>query len=104
MKVAYIAGKYRDKYASGIHDNIEKARAVAVEYWKKGFAVICPHLNTAYFDGACDDNVWLEGDIEILKRCDVLVVLPSWEESLGTKAEIKIAEEYGVEIIYYMEE
>ena len=100
MKVVYIAGKYRSECANGIHDNIEAARKSAIKWWSRGFAVICPHLNTAYFDGACKDSVWLDGDLEILSRCDIMVVLPSWKDSSGTQAEIEFAHNNNIAVVY----
>jgi len=91
MKLAYISGAYRSKSINGIHDNIQKARQVSIEYWRKGYAVICPHTNTAFMDGACEDHVWIEGDLEMLRRCDVVIMLPDWEESEGARAEYEEA-------------
>jgi len=91
MKLAYISGPYRAETPHGIVENIRNAEAVAIELWRMGYAVICPHKNTALLDGACDDDVWLEGDLEMLRRCDVVVVLPKWVESEGTMDEIEEA-------------
>lgn len=100
MKVAYIAGPYRSNTVHGIVENIRKAEAVAIKYWQLGYAVICPHKNTALFDGLASDHVWLEGDIEILKRCDAIVMMQGWEKSSGASKEKLIATEYGIEVIY----
>ena len=100
MKVAYIVGPYRSKTVHGIVENIRRAEAIAIKYWQFGYAVICPHKNTALFDGLAPDHVWLDGDIEILKRCDVIVMTPGWENSSGSKAELEIAKQLGKEIIY----
>ena len=100
MKVAYIVGPYRSDSAGGIHRNIQSARKVALKWWKNGYAVICPHLNTAFFDGECEDHVWLDGDIEILKRCDTIVMIDGWKNSSGSVKEYDIAIEYGLEIHY----
>lgn len=100
MKVAYIAGPYRSTTIGGILANIEAARAVALKYWKLGYAVICPHLNTALFDGACPDSTWLEGDIEIMARCDVVVMMKNWRASSGARAEHERACDFKKEIIY----
>ncbi len=94
MKVAYVSGPYRSQDGpNGILANIVAARAVAIELWRMGYAVICPHTNTALMDGAADDSVWLAGDLEILKRCDLIVMVPGWEESKGAISEYKYAVE-----------
>jgi hypothetical protein len=100
LKIAYTAGPYRAPTPRGIVENIRKAEAVALKYWLKGYAVICPHKNTALFDGAAPDSVWLEGDLKILARCDVIVMVPGWRESKGAIAELSYAKAQGLDIIY----
>ena len=95
MKLVFISGKYR----SDVDTNIENAKRASIELWKQGYAVICPHLNTAHFDGLCPDEVWLEGDLEILKRCDVIYMLKGWEKSTGAVAEYRLAYKLGKEIM-----
>lgn len=110
MKIAYTAGPYRSKTEWGLYNNIHTARGVAVILWGMGFGVICPHANTALFGGSVNDNddvadtdnIWLKGDIEFIKRAvDVLVVLPGWENSSGTKLEIATASVKNIPIIYW---
>lgn len=101
MKVAYIIGPYRAKTIHGIKKNIDNAEEVALSLWKRGFAVICPHKNTAFFDGEADDDVWLEGDKEILSRCDFAVALPDYKNSSGSIAEIEYCKKKGIPIYYY---
>jgi len=100
MKLLFISGPYRAPTIEGIKNNIQGAARWAAEYWKKGYAVICPHMNTALFDGICPDEVWLAGDLEILRRCDVLFAMPGWEKSEGARAEVAEAIRLGLEIIY----
>lgn len=101
MRVAYVSGPYRSLAGpNGIWENIQRARTIALELWKRGYAAICPHQNTMMFDGACPDDVWLEGDLEILQRCDLIVVCPGWEISRGTLAEIALASQLGIPIYY----
>jgi hypothetical protein len=103
MKVAYVAGKYRAPTVRGIVENIRAAEAVAIELWRMGFAVVCPHLNTACFDGAAPDEVWLKGDLEILSRCDLVVMVPGWEQSSGACGERDFAEEHDLPVYYWPE-
>ncbi len=100
MKVAYIAGPHRAKTAWGRQCNINRAADVAAKYWLKGYAVVCPHKNTSQFDGLAPDRVWLEGDLEIMRRCDVVVMMLGWECSQGARAERDEAVRLGKEIVY----
>ena len=96
MKIAYVAGKYRGKAPSDIYDNIAKARDVAIKLWKLGYATICPHLNTQFMDGIVPDDSFLKGDLEIIERCDLVVVVDNWEDSEGAKAEVILANIKGI--------
>ncbi len=101
-KVLYLAGPYRHpEGAYGIAENIHRARQLAIELWQMGFAVVCPHLNTAHFDGACPDEVWLDGDIAILRKCDLLVAMPRYLESQGARAEIAAAQLANISVYYW---
>ncbi|MBL0870335.1 MAG: DUF1937 family protein [Phycisphaerales bacterium] len=98
MKVIYVAGPYRSSHEWGVTNNIRQAELAALELWKMGYAVICPHKNTAYFGGAAPDSVWLEGDLEILRRCDAVYCLPSWRESSGARGEVDEAKRVGIPV------
>ena len=91
MKLAYVAGPYRSDSESGVVANIRRAEDVAIGLWQMGYAVICPHKNTALFGGLCPDDTWLRGDLEMLLRCDLIVLTPDWEKSSGARAEREMA-------------
>jgi hypothetical protein len=102
MKLAYVAGPYRGKSKNKIINklqvirNIRAARSVAKELWQMGYAVICPHSNTALFDGVAPDKTFLDGDIVMLKRCDLIVMMPHWLNSSGAIDELCIAQANGI--------
>jgi nucleoside 2-deoxyribosyltransferase len=103
LHIAYVGGKYRAKTEWELVQNIRTAEEIAAQLWEMGFAVICPHKNTSNFGGIYDieDDVWLKGDLEILKRCDLLVVAPNWRDSMGTQEEIKFAISNNIPIYYW---
>ncbi len=99
MKVlVFLSGKY----SGDIDENIQTARNAAIKLWEKGYAVFCPHLNTAHFeiDCMCEYNDYLNGDLEILKRCDEIHMLPGWEKSTGAKIEHDFALKNDIVIKY----
>uniref|UniRef100_A0A6M3JHD9 DUF4406 domain-containing protein n=1 Tax=viral metagenome TaxID=1070528 RepID=A0A6M3JHD9_9ZZZZ len=100
MKIIYVAGKYRAKTEWALEENIRHAEREAVKLWQHGWAVICPHKNTAHFGGVCTDATWLDGDLEILKRCDAIYMLAGWDLSSGARAERELAKSSGIEIFY----
>lgn len=98
--LAYVAGPYRDKTEWGIETNIRNAERVALDLWQEGIPAICPHKNTSRWGGAASDECWLEGDIIMMLRCDLVVVCPGWEHSEGTMAEIAAAKNAGIPVFF----
>jgi len=104
-KLLYISGPFSDDdNIHGVERNILLASEAALQGWRQGFAVICPHKNTAGFQHATDipHEVWIEGDLEILKHCDAICMLPGWQNSKGALQEKIFASEKGLEILYYL--
>lgn len=100
MKVCYISGPYRANTTFRVQKNIRAAMELALNYWRLGYAVICPHGNSAYMDGELPDQAWLDGDLELVRRSDVIVMMRGWEESAGATAELEAAVTLGKEIVY----
>jgi hypothetical protein len=87
LPVIYIAGPYRAATPWGILRNIRAAQEVALQVWKLGAVALCPHANTALFDGEAPDDLWLDGDLELLRRSDAIVMVHGWHRSTGACAE-----------------
>ena len=106
MRVIYIAGKYRAPDEWGVTLNICEAEKAAIFVWQHGGAALCPHKNTAYFGGVpgCHDEVWLAGDIEMLKRCDAIFAIDGWRNSNGAIMEVEIARENGLTCLFCYQE
>jgi hypothetical protein len=106
MKVIYIAGPYRSKSEYGVYENIHVAGLYAIQVWKLGGVAICPHKNTAFFGGVDEipDSAWLDGDLEILSRCDAVYVTYNWIESSGARAEVEFAKAHNIPVLYSPEE
>lgn len=104
MKLVYIAGPFRAANNWGREANIRRAEALALEVWRAGYAALCPHCNTRFFDGAAPDRVWLAGDLEMLIRCDALLTTADWERSSGAKAEVIRAQQVGIPVFHTLED
>lgn len=68
-----------------------------------GAACHCPHKNTAMFGGAATDEVWLNGDIEIMRRCDAVITVDGWEKSVGARVEVEIAQSLRIPVFHNLE-
>lgn len=98
VKVVYIAGKYRAPTPWGVEQNIQAAEAVAAKVIQAGHMPLTPHKNTAHMEGLADDAFFLAGTMELLRRCDAVVMVPGWERSVGARAEVVEANHLGLPV------
>lgn len=91
MKIAYISGPYSGPTIFHRAWNIHKARQVAKKYWRLGYAVICPHSNSAFFDGVVDHETFIDRDIQILDNANLIVMQGKWPTSYGAMEELDYA-------------
>jgi nucleoside 2-deoxyribosyltransferase len=98
VKVIYIAGKYRGPNAWAIEQNIRAAEEVAARVWAMGMVALCPHANSRHMDGVATDEVFLDGTMELLRRCDAVVLVPNWRDSAGARAEVEEADRLGLPV------
>mgnify|MGYP003624179619 FL=1 len=92
MKKCYIAGPYSSPAECIAYDNIQNARKTAMNFWSFGFSVFCPHLNTAHMGDWISHDRFVEGDLEWLKHSDLVILLPRWHKSSGSRSEERMAE------------
>jgi nucleoside 2-deoxyribosyltransferase len=104
VKLLYVAGPVRNASIWERHQNILRGEQVAVELWKMGFAVHCPHKNTEFVDGTVSDDQIIAADLEIISRCDGIVIIPNWVASIGTMKERKFAYEQRIPVFYWERE
>ncbi len=94
MQLIYIAGPYRAPDRAAIARNIAAARAEAVFAASRGWFPVCPHLNTAHMEDDLPhlgDDYWLRGTMRIMERCHAVLLVPGWQNSAGTLAEVSRA-------------
>ena len=93
IKVIYVAGPFRAETAWGIEQNVRRAEEHALHLIKAfGLMPIIPHANTRYFHGLASDSFWLEGTLELMRRCDAVYLCPGWKLSVGSVGERREAE------------
>ena len=66
MKVAYVAGPYRNKDMSIQARNIANAKEVAEYVWAAGYYALCPHLNSGMFDLIAKPEHFLNGYLDLI--------------------------------------
>lgn len=98
MKLVYVAGKFRGPTAWDIEQNIRRAELVGMEVARLGAAPLIPHANTRFFHGTLTDEFWLAATIVMLDRCDAVMLVPQWQDSKGTLAEVERAKQRGLPV------
>jgi hypothetical protein len=118
-KLVYLAGPYRpytDEYgqAHSIAENVRHAAQLGVAIWKRGYVAVIPHTMTYLNpqeqgrrgDGGIagvSPETFLAGEMELLSRCDMLVLMPTWRVSKGAAAEREHALKLGIPVLEWEE-
>ena len=100
VKLVYVAGRYSASSDRTVEENVEAARAVArlvVAAHPLLFPVV-PHQLNAGVEDLGDYEWWLAGTLELMRRCDAVVMVPGWEGSRGACAEREEAHRLGLPV------
>jgi hypothetical protein len=107
MKLIYIAGPYRATCALKTQRNIFAAENLGKQLTLQcpNYYPVIPHMNTAlwgYDAGLINvpGQYYLDGTMEMMRRCDGVLVVPNYLRSQGTIAEIAEAERLGIPVYY----
>lgn len=100
IPLVYIAGPYRAEHPYQIQQNINNAWNTGVEICKLGYYPVVPHLSTMHMEGLGTPEFFIEATLEVMRRCDAVLVCPNFEKSKGTLGEIKEANKLGIPVFY----
>ena len=105
MKIAYVAGPYNAPTPAEHREKIEAAGDVAYTIARTigGWWPVCVHTMARDWFGFVPEPKAIQGDIELLKRCDAVVLTIGWQHSKGTRKEIVAAKEAGIPVYRYPE-
>lgn len=104
--LTYLAVPYTHENPQIREWRFNKANEAAAYLMKKGLLVFSPISHShpiAVTSGLPTDwEYWKKFCNAYLSHCNkiIILMLEGWEESVGVQNEIKIAEEYGIEIEY----
>lgn len=98
--IVYIAGPFRADHDWGRHCHVHAAETAALHVWRMGGVALCPHNNTRHFDGVLPHQVWLEGDLALLRVSHAVLMIWGWDQSSGARAEREAAQEWDLPIFY----
>jgi len=90
----YIAGPYRASTPEQVDANIRQARDAMAGLLRLGHTPFCPHSMTARFERdypEIEDRRYLDTDLEWLRLCDGILMLPGSDRSSGAQAGLELA-------------
>lgn len=97
--VVYIAGPFRGSTAWAIEENVRLVERTALALWQLGVVVpLAPHTMCRFYQGAAPDSVFIQGTLELLRRCDAVLLVGEWRQSTGTLGEVAEAERSGTPV------
>lgn len=105
----YVAGAMSSDNILGVLGNISEGVKYGALLLKEGFAPFVPHLDVAFrLQQGKDYNIPMEYyynyTMEWLRVSQYVLVVPDWEESVGTRKEIEMAEKLGIPVYYNLED
>ena len=100
MLVVYIAGPFTGPTAWDIEQNVRRAEEAGFVVATLGAMPLIPHANTRYFHGQQSAEFWYEGTLELLRRCDGILMVKGWMGSKGSMTEHAYAQKHGMPIFY----
>lgn len=98
MRLVYIAGPYTAPTRCAVAANVQRAREVADRVARAGAFAVCPHFLGDGIEDAGDAAFWYEGTLEVMRRCDAVVLVAGWSASKGAVREEMEAVERGMPV------
>ena len=98
VTVIYIAGPFRGATAWEVEQHIRHAEALAFAVAQLGAMPLCPHTNTRFFHGSLTDQFFLEGAVELMSRCDGVILTDDWHRSEGARADVARAHQLNLPV------
>lgn len=82
-----------------------RALEVSHQLWDMGLLHYCPHANSPQIGTTdVDYETWVRWDLEVLRRCDWILMIGDWGISAGCRREFNVAEALQIPIAYTIDE
>lgn len=106
LELVYVGGPFSGKTRADVEENIRRAVLLGVEVAKLGVLPVIPHANTSApaFEEVQGYEFWIAATMELLRRCDAIILTPDWERSSGARGEKADAESRGQPVFHTLEE
>ena len=109
IRRVYVAGCYSADNVIGVLDNMREGIRASVEVLLAGFSPFSPWLDYQFQLMLRNGEMLTVEDyyrysMAWLEVSDAVLVLPSWQSSVGVQAELARAGELGIPVFYTLEE
>ena len=102
MLRVYVAGQYSADNVIGVLRNMQRGMKAAEQIFSMGYAPFCP-WHDYHYELLADHpkGLYYAYSMAWLEVSDIVVLLEGWENSPGTIAEKKRAEELGIPVMLF---
>ena len=89
VKMVYCAGPFSAPTREGVEANIAAMVRLGIEVAKLGGFPVVPHSNTSApeYEQVQPYPFWIEGTLELMRRCDAVMLAQNWAQSSGARGE-----------------
>lgn len=97
----YVAGPYSAATSLGRAWHVAQANLAAALLMEAGYNVLVPHQLGLGIDpdsSRFGEQRWYDLTMDVMLRCDGVVLLPTWERSRGARSERDAAIEAGIPV------
>jgi hypothetical protein len=95
----YVAGAYSSDNVIGVLGNMRRGINQSLDILEAGFAILCPWLDFQFgLNRPLTLGQYQANSIAWLEVSDAMFLVPGWEHSKGTQAEIEVANDLGIPI------
>lgn len=99
-ELLYISGQITNQHKGCQSLNVQRGKHYARKWFKNGFAIHCPHLQTNGFQDMGKWKDFIYRDLAVLSKCDGIVMIPGWRYSKGALVEHMFASANQIPIIH----
>lgn len=98
--MGYLSGPMSGETALIRNQHRFRALEVSHQLWELGILHYCPHANSPQVGATdVDYETWMRMDLEVLRRCDWVIMTGEWASSEGCRREFNLANSLKIPIV-----
>lgn len=101
--LVYLSGPISAKTMWAVAEHVHVAERAFVACCEADIASICVHSMGRNCGDALDHAGWMAHDLEILQRCDAVLMVGEWQQSVGARMELWLASRLQIPVFFDVE-